>query len=52
MPRAERPAGNFHFDHVAPKENKVEIKLLRVHGVIMNDTFYVIWLDHKHNLYP
>ena len=24
----------------------------RVHGLIMNDTFYVIWLDHQHNLYP
>jgi hypothetical protein len=24
----------------------------RVHGIIMDDTFYVIWLDHDHALYP
>jgi hypothetical protein len=24
----------------------------RVHGIIMDDTFYVIWLDHDHVLYP
>lgn len=24
----------------------------RVHGVIIDDTFYIIWLDHNHNLYP
>jgi hypothetical protein len=24
----------------------------RVHGIIMNDTFYVIWLDKEHALYP
>ena len=23
----------------------------RVHGIIMDDTFYVIWLDKDHNLY-
>lgn len=24
----------------------------RVHGIIIDDTFYVIWLDHDHKLYP
>jgi hypothetical protein len=24
----------------------------RVHGIIIDDTFYVIWLDHDHQLYP
>jgi len=24
----------------------------RVHGLIIDDTFYVIWLDCKHKLYP
>ena len=24
----------------------------RVHGIIVDDTFYVIWLDHHHRLYP
>lgn len=24
----------------------------RVHGIIIDDTFYVIWLDHDHRLYP
>jgi hypothetical protein len=24
----------------------------RVHGIIIDDTFYVIWLDHNHVLYP
>lgn len=24
----------------------------RVHGVIIDDTFYVIWLDLDHQLYP
>jgi hypothetical protein len=24
----------------------------RVHGIIIDDTFYVIWLDQQHNLYP
>lgn len=23
----------------------------RVHGIIVDDTFYVIWLDHAHRLY-
>lgn len=24
----------------------------RVHGIIIDDTFYVIWLDQDHRLYP
>ncbi|HEY8579644.1 MAG TPA: hypothetical protein VIL72_07150 [Beijerinckiaceae bacterium] len=24
----------------------------RVHGIIIDDTFYVIWLDRDHRLYP
>jgi len=24
----------------------------RVHGILIGDTFYVIWLDHDHILYP
>lgn len=24
----------------------------RVHGIIIDDTFYVIWLDQDHSLYP
>jgi hypothetical protein len=24
----------------------------RVHGIIIDDTFYVIWLDQDHKLYP
>lgn len=24
----------------------------RVHGIIIDDTFYVIWLDKDHALYP
>jgi len=24
----------------------------RVHGIIIDDTFHVIWLDQDHNLYP
>ena len=24
----------------------------RVHGIMIDDTFYVIWLDQNHNLYP
>ncbi len=24
----------------------------RVHGLIIDDTFYVIWLDRDHRLYP
>lgn len=24
----------------------------RVHGLLIDDTFYVIWLDHRHRLYP
>ncbi len=24
----------------------------RVHGIIIDNTFYVIWLDVEHNLYP
>ena len=24
----------------------------RVHGILIDDTFHVIWLDQEHNLYP
>jgi hypothetical protein len=24
----------------------------RVHGILVDDTFHIIWLDHDHNLYP
>jgi hypothetical protein len=24
----------------------------RVHGILVDDTFYVVWLDQNHNLYP
>lgn len=24
----------------------------RVHGLLIDDTFHVVWLDHDHNLYP
>lgn len=24
----------------------------RVHGIIIDDTFYVIWLDQDHRMYP
>ncbi|MBZ5628113.1 MAG: hypothetical protein LAO06_04520 [Acidobacteriia bacterium] len=24
----------------------------RVHGILIDDTFYIIWLDADHNLYP
>jgi len=24
----------------------------RVHGIIVDDTFYVVWLDQDHRLYP
>jgi hypothetical protein len=24
----------------------------RVHGILLDDTFYVVWLDPKHHLYP
>jgi hypothetical protein len=24
----------------------------RVHGIVLGDVFYVVWLDHSHKLYP
>ncbi len=24
----------------------------RVHGILIGDTFYVVWLDARHSLYP
>ena len=24
----------------------------RVHGLLIDDTFHVVWLDHDHKLYP
>jgi hypothetical protein len=24
----------------------------RVHGILIDDTFYIIWLDQDHRLYP
>ena len=26
--------------------------LWRVHGILIDDTFYVVWLDPEHKLYP
>jgi hypothetical protein len=29
-----------------------EWNLWRAHGILINDVFYVIWLDHEHKLFP
>jgi hypothetical protein len=26
--------------------------LYRAHGILIDDTFYIVWLDQEHNLYP
>jgi hypothetical protein len=49
----------FHAEPNAIKRDEVAAQFClsanehgRVHGIIIDDTFYVIWLDHDHRLYP
>lgn len=55
--KTSRPAGfkhlNAHFkDHLGWQFCLTANAHGRVHGIIINDTFYVIWLDQDHALYP
>jgi hypothetical protein len=56
-PETSRPHGFAHLNAVYRELDGWQFCLTanahgRVHGVIIDDTFYVIWLDCNHRMYP
>lgn len=52
-----RPAGFAHLNAQLQEYEGWQFALSsneygRVHGIIIDSTFFVIWLDQSHNLYP
>lgn len=55
--RTSRPRGFQHLNEQLRAYSGWQFQLSvnehgRVHGIIIDDTFYVIWLDQDHKLYP
>lgn len=55
--KTARPDGFMHLpeqlrDYPAFQFSVTANAYGRVHGLLIDDTFHVIWLDHDHRLYP
>jgi hypothetical protein len=55
--KTSRPNGFSHLNDVFKAYPAWQFELTankfgRVHGIIIGDTFFVVWLDQNHRLYP
>lgn len=52
VPNIDRDQLGFHEAWQFSVDPAKPERLWRVHGILIDDTFYVIWLDPEHRLYP
>ena len=56
-PRTSEPAGYSHLSAQLQGCQPWQFSLAReeygrIHGILIDDVFYVVWIDHDHKMYP